>query len=62
MRGMFVPARGDIKPNTLAVRRLLFDEGQRHVERKDWEAVLDDEEYSDTELQESEAPEDDNRV
>jgi len=62
MRGTFVPARGDIKPNMLAVRRLLFDEGQRHVERKDWEAVLDDEEYSDTELQESEAPENDNRV
>jgi len=62
MRGTFAPACGDIKPNMLAVRRLLFDEGQRHVDRRDWEEVLNDEEDSDVELQESEAQENDDRV
>ena len=42
MRGTFAPGCGDIKPNTLAIRRLLFDEGARHVERRDWQKVLDD--------------------
>ncbi|KAF8261172.1 hypothetical protein EI94DRAFT_1833466 [Lactarius quietus] len=42
MRGTFAPGCGDIKPNTLAIRRLLFDEGARHVERRDWQQVLDD--------------------
>jgi hypothetical protein len=42
MRGTFAPGCGDIKPNTLAIRRLLFDEGACHVERRDWQQVLDD--------------------
>jgi hypothetical protein len=42
MRGTFAPGCGDIKPNTLAIRRLLFDEGARRVERNDWKQVLDD--------------------
>lgn len=42
MRGIFAPGCGDIKPNTLAIRRLLFDEGVRRVERRDWQQVLDD--------------------
>ncbi len=42
MRGTFAPGCGDIKPNTLAIRRLLFDEGARRVERRDWQQVLDD--------------------
>ncbi|KAH9167703.1 hypothetical protein EDB89DRAFT_110093 [Lactarius sanguifluus] len=42
MRGTFAPGCGDIKPNTLAIRRLLYDEGVRRVERRDWEQVLDD--------------------
>ena len=42
MRGTFAPGCGDIKPNTLAVRRLLFDEGARRVEKNDWKKILDD--------------------
>ncbi len=42
MRGIFSPGCGDIKPNTLAIRRLLYDEGARRVERRDWQQVLDD--------------------
>jgi hypothetical protein len=42
MRGTFAPGCGDIKPNTLAIRLLLFDEGARRVERRDWQHVLDD--------------------
>jgi hypothetical protein len=42
MRGIFAPGCGDIKPDTLAIRRLLFDEGARRVERRDWQQVLDD--------------------
>lgn len=42
MRGTFAPGCGDIKPDTLAIRRLLFDEGARRVERRDWQQVLDD--------------------
>ena len=42
MRGTFAPGCGDLKPNTLAIRRLLFDEGARRVERRDWQQVLDD--------------------
>ncbi|KAI0294207.1 hypothetical protein BC826DRAFT_1175482 [Russula brevipes] len=40
MRGVFAPGRGDIKPDTLAIRRLLFDEGSRRVERRDWEKIV----------------------
>ena len=42
MRGTFSPGCGNIKPNTLTIRRLLFDEGPRHVEGRDWEEVKDD--------------------
>jgi hypothetical protein len=42
MRGTFTPGCGNIKSNTLAIRRLLFDEGARRVERNDWKQVLDD--------------------
>jgi hypothetical protein len=44
MRGTFSPGCGDIKPNTVAIRRLLFDEGPRFVERKDWQKVLSSDE------------------
>jgi hypothetical protein len=43
MRGTFAPGCGDIKPDTLAIRRLLVDEGSRCVERRDWQ-VLNEEE------------------
>jgi hypothetical protein len=43
MRGTFAPGCGNIKPDTLAVRDLLLDEGLRCVERRDWQA-LDEEE------------------
>jgi len=43
MRGTFAPGCGDIKPNILAIRRLLIDEGLRYVERRDWQ-VLNEEE------------------
>ena len=43
MRGTFAPGCGNIKPDTLAVRSLLLDEGLRCVERRDWQA-LDEEE------------------
>jgi hypothetical protein len=39
MRGIFAPGCGDIKPDTIVIRRLLFDEGSRRVERRDWEKV-----------------------
>ena len=39
MRGTFAPGCGDIKPDTLATRRLLVDEGSRRVERRDWQVL-----------------------
>ncbi len=39
MRGTFAPGCGNIKPNTRAVRRLLFDEGPGRVEEREWEEV-----------------------
>jgi hypothetical protein len=39
MRGTFAPGCGDIKPDTLAIRRLLVDEGPRCVERRDWQVL-----------------------
>ena len=48
MRGTFAPGCGDIKPNTLAIRRLLIDEGLRYVERRDWQ-VLNEEENGEAE-------------
>lgn len=48
MRGTFAPGCGDIKPDTLAIRRLLIDEGSRCVERRDWQ-VLNDEDDEEVE-------------
>jgi hypothetical protein len=42
MRGTFAPGCGHIKPNTVAIRRLLYDEGPRYVDKKDWQEVLVD--------------------
>jgi len=42
MRGTFAPGCGNIKPNTRAIRKLLFDEGPQRVERWEWEEVKDD--------------------
>jgi hypothetical protein len=42
MRGTFAPGCGNIKPNTRVVRRLLFDEGPRRVEQREWEEVEND--------------------
>jgi hypothetical protein len=49
MRGTFAPGCGDIKPNTRVVRRLLFDEGPRRVERREWQEVEYD--YDDSEVE-----------
>ena len=43
MRGTFAPGCGNIKPNTLAIRRLLIDEGLRYVERRDWHLLNEEE-------------------
>jgi len=43
IRGTFAPGCGNIKPDTLAVRSLLLDEGLRYVERRDWQALDEDE-------------------
>jgi hypothetical protein len=53
MRGTFAPGSGDIKPNTLAIRELLIDEGLRFVERRDWQALNEEEdrEVEDTEVE-----------
>jgi hypothetical protein len=50
MRGTFAPGCGNIKPNTVAIRRLLFDEGHHCVEKKWWHEVLrdDDDDGDDT--------------
>lgn len=62
MRGTFSPGCGNIKPNTRAVRRLLFDEGPRHVERRDWQDVEDDYyDESDIEFEEYEESESEHR-
>ncbi|KAI9507263.1 hypothetical protein F5148DRAFT_1206618 [Russula earlei] len=52
MRGTFAPLCGDIKPNTLAIRRLLYDEGLRRIESRDWREIMDDEEGVEVESQE----------
>jgi hypothetical protein len=50
MRGTFAPGCGNIKPNTRIVRSLLFDEGQRRVESREWEEVENDyDDYYDSE-------------
>jgi len=52
MRGTFAPGCGNIKPNTRVIRRLLFDEGPRHVERREWEEVENDyDDYYDSEVE-----------
>ena len=43
MRGTFAPGCGDIKPDTLAIRLLLLDEGPRCVERRDWQMLNEEE-------------------
>ena len=50
MRGTFAPGCGNIKPNTRAVRRLIFDEGPRRVETREWPEVEDDY-YYDSEVE-----------
>jgi hypothetical protein len=40
---------GNIKPDTRAIRRLIFDEGPRCVERREWQEVEDD--YEDCEVE-----------
>jgi hypothetical protein len=47
MRGTFAPGCGNIKPNTVAIRRLLFDEGPHRVEKKGWYEVLRDDDDDD---------------
>jgi hypothetical protein len=49
MRGTFSPGCGNIKPDTRAIRRLIFDEGPRCVERREWQEVEDD--YEDCEVE-----------
>jgi hypothetical protein len=51
MRGTFAPGCGNIKPNTRAVRRLLFDEGPRREERREWEEVENDCDDSEVEFE-----------
>ena len=60
MRGTFAPGCGDIKPNTLAIRRLLIDEGLRYVERRDWQ-VLNEEEDREVESVQDKSSESDNQ-
>jgi hypothetical protein len=55
MRGTFSPGCGDLKPNTLAIRRLLLDEGSRCVERKEWQLIKDEEDMDVESIQESES-------
>ena len=55
MRGTFSPGCGDMKPDTRAIRRLIFDEGPRCVERREWLEVVDD--YEDDSEEESEGRE-----
>ena len=65
MRGTFAPGCGNIKPNTRAVRRLLFDEGQCRVEKREWEDVENDyDDYygSEAESERCTEPEEDHQV
>lgn len=55
MRGTFSPGCGNIKPDNRAIRRLIFDEGPRCVERREWLDVEDD--YEDASEEESEGRE-----
>jgi hypothetical protein len=61
MRGTFAPGCGDLKPDTLAIRRLLIDEGSRCVERRDWE-MLNEEEDEDVESVQDETSESDGQT
>lgn len=58
MRGTFAPGCGDIKPNILAIRRLLIDEGLRYVERRDWQ-VLNEEDREVESIQDKSSEKDD---
>ena len=58
MRGAFSPGCGDIKPDTLAVRSLLLDEGSRCVERRGWQ-VLNEENIEVESIQDKKSESDD---
>ena len=62
MRGTFAPGCGDIKPNTLAIRRLLLDEGLCRVEERDRKEFLNDDSDIEVQAAEVETSESDNRV
>ena len=59
MRGTFAPGCGDIKPDTLAIRRLLVDEGLRYVERRDWQALNEKEDREVESVQDKRSESDD---
>ena len=59
MRGTFAPGCGDIKPDTLAIRRLLVDEGLRYVERRDWQVLNEEEDREVESVQDKRSESDD---
>ena len=59
MRGTFSPGCGDIKPDTLAIRRLLVDEGLRYVERRDWQVLNEEEDREIESVQDEKSESDD---
>jgi hypothetical protein len=59
MRGTFAPGCGDIKPDTLAIRGLLIDEGLRYVERRDWQVLNEEEDREVESVQEKRSESDD---
>jgi len=59
IRGTFAPGCGDIKPNTLAIRRLLIDEGLRYVERRDWQVLNEEEDREVGSIQDKSSEKDD---
>ena len=59
MRGTFSPGCGDIKPDTLAIRRLLVDEGLRYVERRDWQVLNEEEDREVESVQDKKSESDD---
>jgi hypothetical protein len=62
MRGTFAPGCGDIKPNTLAIRSLLVDEGLRFVERRDWHVLNEEEDREVESVQDKSSEGDDQSV
>jgi hypothetical protein len=59
MRGAFSPGCGDIKPDTLAVRSLLLDEGSRCVERRGWQVLKEENKEVESILQDKKSESDD---